>query len=80
VTKKRQRGNGAGTVYPRTNKEGKIIGYRGAYYTPEGKRHYISAKRKTECERKLRDVMTDANRGLVFDASNQSVPSTLHTG
>jgi integrase len=73
LAKKRQRGNGAGTVYARRNKEGKITCYRGSYFTPDGKRRYISAKRKTECERKLRDAMTDANRGLVFDATNQSV-------
>jgi integrase len=73
MAKKRQRGNGAGTVYPRKNKEGKTTGYRGSYFTPDGRRRYVSAKRKTECERKLRDAMTDADRGLVFDAANQSV-------
>jgi integrase len=66
MAKKRQRGNGAGTVYPRRNKEGKITGYRGSYFAPDGKRRYVSAKRKTECERKLRDAMTDADRGLVY--------------
>jgi hypothetical protein len=65
VAKKRQRGNGAGTVYARKNKEGKITGYRGSYFTPDGKRRYISARRNTECERKLRDVITDADRGMV---------------
>jgi integrase len=73
MAKKRQRGNGAGTVYPRRNKEGKTTGYRGSYFTPDGKRRYVSAKRKSECERKLRDAMTDADRGLVFDATSQSV-------
>jgi integrase len=73
VAKKRQRGNGAGTVYARKNKEGKITSYRGSYFTPDGKRRYISARRKTECERKLRDAMTDADRGLVFDATDQTV-------
>ena len=73
MAKKRQRGNGAGTVYPRKNKDGKITGYRGSYFTPDGKRRYVSAKRKTERERKLRDAMTDADRGLTFDASNQTV-------
>jgi integrase len=73
MAKKRQRGNGAGTVYARRNKEGKITGYRGSYFTPDGKRRYVSAKRKTECERKLRDAMTDGDRGLIFNAANQSV-------
>ena len=73
MVKKRQRGNGAGTVYPRKNKDGKIIGYRGSYFAPEGKRRYVSAKRKGDAERSLREAMTDADRGLVFDASNQTV-------
>jgi integrase len=73
MAKKRQRGNGAGTVYPRKNRDGKVTGYRGSYFAPDGKRRYVSAKRKGDAERVLRDAMTDADRGLVFDASNQSV-------
>ncbi len=73
MTKKRSRGNGAGTVYPRKNTDGKIVGYRGSYFAPDGKRRYVSAKRKSDAERSLRDAMTDADRGLVFDASNQRV-------
>src|SRR5215218_6086648 len=73
MAKKRQRGNGAGTVYARKNKEGEIISYRGSYFTPDGKRRYVSGKTKTAAERSLREAMTDADRGLVFDASNQSV-------
>jgi hypothetical protein len=30
------KGKGSGTIYPRKNKDGKIIGYRGSYVTPEG--------------------------------------------
>ena len=73
MAKKRQRGNGAGTVYARKNKEGKITCYRGSYFTPDGRRRYVSAKRKSEAERLLREAMTDADRGLVFDASHQSI-------
>ena len=73
MAKKRQRGNGAGTVYPRKNRDGKVTSYRGSYFAPDGKRRYVSAKRKGDAERALRDAMTDADRGLVFDASNQSV-------
>src|SRR5829696_862212 len=73
MAKKRQRGNGAGTVYPRKNKDGKVIGYRGSYFAPDGKRRYVSAKRKSDAERSLREAMTDADRGLMFDASNQTV-------
>src|SRR5215204_1083305 len=67
MAKKKQRGNGSGTVYPRKNKDGKVIGYRGSYIV-NGKRYYVSAKTKTETEQKLRQAMTDADRGLVFDA------------
>src|ERR687897_993167 len=73
MAKKRQRGNGAGTVYPRKNRDGKVTGYRGSYFAPDGKRRYVSAKRKGDAERALREAMTDADRGLVFDATNQSV-------
>src|ERR671929_2294737 len=73
MARKKSKGNGTGTVYPRRNKEGKIIGYRGSYFTPDGKRRYVSAKRKRDAERLLREAMTDADRGLVFDASNQTV-------
>jgi integrase len=51
MAKKKQRGNGAGMVYPRKNKDGKVIGYRGSYIV-NGKRYYVSAKTKTETEQK----------------------------
>lgn len=70
MVKKKQKGNGTGTVYPRKNKAGKIIGYRGSYFTPDGKRRYVSAKRKGEAEKALRQAMSDADRGLIFDADN----------
>ena len=67
MAKKKQKGNGTGTVYPRKNKDGKIIGYRGSYIV-NSKRYYVSANTKTETEQKLRQAMTDADRGLVFEA------------
>jgi integrase len=66
--KKKQKGNGNGTVYPRKNKDGKVIGYRGSYFAPDGKRRYVSAKKKGDAEKALRQAMADADRGLVFDA------------
>ena len=68
--KTKQSGNGTGTVYPRRNKEGKITGYRGSYFTADGKRRYVSAKTKTEARRALRQAMANADRGLIFDADN----------
>ena len=44
MAKAKQSGNGTGTVYPRKNKAGKVIGYRGSYFTPDGRRRYVSAK------------------------------------
>src|SRR5919199_4017282 len=76
--KKKQKGNGTGTVYPRKNKRGKIIGYRGSYFAPDGKRRYVSAKRKSDAERALRDAMTDADRGFVFEGGTLTVVEYLN--
>src|SRR5215211_2530588 len=77
MAKKKQRGNGTGTVYPRKNKDGKVIGYRGSYIV-DGKRYYVSAKTKTETEQKLRQAMTDADRGLTFDAGSLTLRDYLY--
>jgi hypothetical protein len=50
---------------PRKNKDGKIIGYRGAFFGPDGKRRWVSAKTKTECWAKLNAAMTDVDRGIL---------------
>ena len=73
MAKKKQQGNGSGTVYARKNKDGKTIGYRGSYFTPDGKRRYVSARTKTACREKLRQAMSNADQGFVFNAGNQSV-------
>ena len=77
MSKKKQQGNGSGTVYPRKNKDGKITSYLGAYHTPDGKRRAVSAKTKTECRDKLRQAMSDADKGIVFDAKGQTVVAFL---
>jgi hypothetical protein len=77
VARKKERGNGTGTVYPRKNKQGKVIGYRGSYFAPDGKRRYVSAKKKSDAERALRQAMTDAERGLVFEAGTVTVEEYL---
>jgi integrase len=77
VGKVKQSGNGTGTVYPRRNKEGKITGYRGSYFTADGRRRYVSAKTKTEARRVLRQAMADADRGLIFDADSLKVGEYL---
>ena len=75
--KTKQSGNGTGTVYPRRNKEGKITGYRGSYFTADGRRRYVSAKTKTDARRVLRQAMADADRGLIFDADSLKVEEYL---
>jgi integrase len=75
--RKKQQGNGTGTVYPRKNKDGKIFGYRGAYHGPDGKRRYVSAKTKSDAERELRQAMTDADRGFVFEAGSLTLEDYL---
>src|ERR687890_600961 len=77
MAKKKERGNGSGTVYPRKNKQGKIIGYRGSYFAPDGKRRYVSAKRKGDAEKALRQAMTDADRGFVFDGVTLTLENYL---
>lgn len=68
MAKKKERGNGDGDVWPRKNNEGRITGYRGAYFGPDGKRRYVSGKTKEETRNRLRQARADADRGLVFDA------------
>lgn len=77
MVKKKERGNGTGTVYPRKNKAGKVIGYRGSYFAPDGRRRYVSAKKKGDAERALRQVMTDADRGFVFEAGTLTLEHYL---
>ena len=77
MARKKQNGNGQGTVYPRKNRHGKIIGYRGSYFAPDGKRRYVSAKRKGDAETALRRAMTDADRGFVFEAGTVTLEEYL---
>ncbi len=79
MAKKRQRGNGHGTVAPRKNKAGKIIGFRGAFFGPDGKRRWVSAKTKSECWRVLRQAMSDADRGVLPGPANLSVGQYLES-
>jgi len=75
--KKRERGNGQGTVAPRRNKADKVIGYVGAFFGPDGKRHWVSAKNKTECWRKLNTAMADGDRGILPGPANLTVEQYL---
>jgi integrase len=78
VARKKSRGNGTGTVAPRRNYRGKVIGYRGAYFGPDGKRRWVSAKTKTECWGKLNAAMTDADRGILPSPATLTVERHLN--
>src|SRR5215212_5788032 len=77
MARKKKRGNGQGTVAPRRNKAGKIIGFVGAFFGPDGKRHWVSAKTKTECWRKLNMAMSDADGGILPGPANLTVGQYL---
>ena len=77
MARKKSRGNGTGTVAPRRNNQGKVIGYRGAYFGPDGKRRWVSAKTKTECWGKLNAAMTDADRGIFPSPATLTVEKYL---
>ena len=77
MAKKKQQGNGSGTVYARKNKDGKTSSCLGSYFGPDGKRRYVSGKTKTEAREKLRAAMGDADKGLVYDAGTLTVGAYL---
>jgi integrase len=75
----RKRGNGEGSIYEH-KKNGKRIGYRGAYtvHTAKGtKRCYVSGKTREEVRKKLTRVMADRDGGLVFDSGGLTVGEYL---
>jgi integrase len=80
MTKKKGRGNGDGDVYPRKNREGKVIGYRGTYcvQTADGpKRRYVSGKNKGETRAALNKARADRDGGFVFDAGTLTLGDYL---
>ena len=74
----KKRGNGEGSIYPIKN--GRVVGYRGAYWvhTVDGpKRRYLSGKRREKVADKLAKALADSQDGLVFDAEDMSVGDYL---
>jgi integrase len=72
-----KRANGDGDIWPRKNKVGQIMSYRGAYFGPDGKRRYVSGKTKEATRAKLRKARGDADRGLVSDGGNVKLSAYL---
>ena len=54
-----------------------IFGHLGAYFGPDGKRHYVSGKTKEEARKVLREARSNADAGLVFDAGKLTVREYL---
>ena len=70
-----KKGNGEGSIYPH-NRNGKRVGYRGAYtvYTASGpKRRYVTGKTREEARQKLTRAMADRDGGLVFEDGGLTV-------
>ena len=79
--KKKARGNGEGDVYPRKDKDGKVVGYRGAYWvhTADGpRRRFVSGKTKTAARAALREAKAARDGGLVFDADALTLEEYLN--
>jgi integrase len=79
MTKRKQRGNGEGSIYE-YKRNGNKVGYRGAYWvhTAEGpKRRYVSGKSREEVHDKLIEALGNRALGLVFDAGTLTVGEYL---
>jgi integrase len=75
MAKRKQRGNGEGSIYEH-KRDGRKVGYRGAYtvYTASGpKRRYVSGKTRDEARLKLTKAMADRDGGLVFEDGGLTV-------
>jgi integrase len=80
MARKRERGNGDGDVWPRKNKQGKIIGYRASYWvdTPSGpKRRYVSGKNKGETRAALNKAKSGREGSFLADASTTTLGEYL---
>jgi hypothetical protein len=76
MARKRERGNGDGDVWPRKNKQGKIVGYRASYWvdTPGGpKRRYVSGKNKGETHAALGKAKAGSEDGFLSDAGTTTL-------
>ena len=75
MAKRKQRGNGEGSIYEH-KRNGKKVGYRGAHtvHTATGpKRRYMSGKTREEVRQKLTKAMADRDGGLIFDDGGLTV-------
>src|SRR5215217_2203800 len=74
-----RRGNGEGSIYEH-KRNGKKVGYRGAYtvHAAKGpKRRYVTGKTREEVRQKLTKAMANRDGGLVFNAGSLTVGEYL---
>jgi integrase len=79
MARKKERGNGKGSIYPH-KRDGKKVGYRGAYtiYTASGpKRRFVAGRTREEAHQKLTKAMADRDGGFVFDTGTLTVGEFL---
>jgi hypothetical protein len=76
MAKKRTRGNGDADVYPRRNREGKVIGYRGAYCGSPTRRREAAGGATLAASRKRRRGASWRRRGAL-EKRPPHWPSTL---
>lgn len=77
-----KKANGEGTISARRDKDGKVIGYRGAVtvgYGPDGKpqRRWVSGKRQAEVVEKMRALQADLHTGMLADTDGITVGEYL---
>ncbi len=83
MSKTRTRANGDADVYPRKNKDGKVVGYRGSFWveTPQSrKRRYVSGKTKAETRTALSQAKADSKGGFLSRVRTLHSPSIYPVG
>ncbi len=76
----KKRGNGEGSIYERKDKDGRRIGYRGAYVVRMAgrlERRYVSGKTRREVEEKLTKAKAQRDGGLVLETANLNLGKYL---
>ena len=73
TAKGKRREKGDGSLYPRKNRAGKVIGWFGAYTAEDGKRRRVYAKTREEAKALLTRAIADAEAGVLPSAREPDV-------
>lgn len=65
MAKGKRREKGDGSLYPRKNRAGKVIGWFGAYNAEDGKRRRVYAKTREEAKSLMTRTIADAEAGVL---------------